>query len=320
VPLSVDEWTFSLPDSLLLFGGMYSGLYLVGPGGSVDIEPWGRSVPSLSRDGNLVAWALDVPDESAREVPLQVSRNSREYLETPRRQGLGLYFVQEGRVATFPLGRARTKYSHTDFGEVEYPAISPDNSRVAFVFGQSLYSLDTATGMASSLAPAAKPYARYLSWSPDGARLAFERGPNDDPAVVVLDLQSGTEKALAKGHSPAWSPMGEWIAFFDSTFKECRVIRPDGTGEKVLKRVGGGFRSVLTPWYSFDGVPVWSPDGKKLLLNVYVGETLRLRQINRVFLLDVKTGQMKRKKWDGLEIRGWATVSGATSPTSKASP
>ncbi|GEM_PF-3424173 len=321
VPLSADEWTFSMPDSLLLFGGMYSGLFLVGPGGSVDIEPRGRSVPSLSRDGNLVAWALDVPDESAREVPLQVSLHSRKYLETPLRQGLGLYFVQEGRVTTFPLGRVRTKYADTGFdAEVEYPAISPDNSKVAFLLGQRLYLLDTATGEALPLGSTEKSRIGNLTWSPDGSQLAFERGPREDPAIVILELHSRTERALAQGRSPAWSPTGEWIAYFDSTFKECRIIRPDGAGEKVLKTVGGGLRSVFTPWYTFDAVPVWSPDGRKLLLNVYVGETLRLRQVNRVFLLDVNSGRMKRKKWDGLEIRGWATGTAAAPGNLKTSP
>jgi Tol biopolymer transport system component len=56
---------------------------------------------------------------------------------------------------------------------------------------------------------------------------------------------------------------------------------------------------------SFGGQPVWSPDGKELLLNEYKGDLNSLD----VMLLDVNTHRMTRLSKDGEEVIGWATQS-----------
>jgi hypothetical protein len=57
------------------------------------------------------------------------------------------------------------------------------------------------------------------------------------------------------GHSPAWSPDGQWIAYVNHDGASVHVIRPDGTGERTLTAPGN--------WYRL-GID-WSADGQWVL-------------------------------------------------------
>jgi len=76
-------------------------------------------------------------------------------------------------------------------------------------------------------------------------------------------------RKLVSGGAPAWSPSGEWIAYFYGS--KARVVHPDGTGEKTiadLPRAGFLIRRQL----EFRELPVWSPDSAHLLLNILMTE------------------------------------------------
>jgi Tol biopolymer transport system component len=117
-----------------------------------------------------------------------------------------------------------------------------------------------------------------FSWSPDGVRIAFTRGPEGKAEIYVVNADgsglkqlthsSGKRKRTPSDYSvnPSWSPDGETIAFNgqraysagsgDQTF----LIHADGTGERQLTR------AQAPEW-----VPAWSPDGRTILFEHWDG-------------------------------------------------
>lgn len=128
-------------------------------------------------------------------------------------------------------------------------------------------------------------------WSPDGARIAFQRvdpngcGPGcetDDIYVVTSDGKTLTRVAYdpadkgcySHGHgagglcrnAPGWSPDGKRIAFTcESQPKGQRtcVVSADGSGSHELEQTPGAGEE--------DVWPQWSPDGRRLVVQRQLG-------------------------------------------------
>lgn len=119
------------------------------------------------------------------------------------------------------------------------------------------------------------------SWSPDGARLAYEQTEaesgsttNGPPLIRVIRRDGGRGRTLTVGCRPAWSAH-DLIAFYrsydyhsscmdNSEYSPLRragifVIRPDGTGLRQI------VRDTLLPVGPTPVHPLsWSPDGRSL--------------------------------------------------------
>jgi Tol biopolymer transport system component len=95
------------------------------------------------------------------------------------------------------------------------------------------------------------------AWSPDGARLAFQR----DSTVHVVRTDGGAETALGKGVEPAWAPDGKKIAF---TGRDgIAVMNDDGTAVTTIIR--HDFRTDTDHRSDLGvGKPAWSPDGAQI--------------------------------------------------------
>ena len=86
-----------------------------------------------------------------------------------------------------------------------------------------------------------------LAWSPDGTAFVYESGTKRCH-VAIRNVETGDDRVLARcgsltrfGASVDWSADGAWIAFSTSSDDgpgsqgtQIVLIRPDGTGEKVL--------------------------------------------------------------------------------------
>ena len=94
-------------------------------------------------------------------------------------------------------------------------AWSPVGNRLAFTHADSLWLLPVNNSAEAVGDP--EPVTRAIgfrdghpSWSPDGARVVFERETyvkGDTPSrLVVLDLAGGDLQDLGEGHDPGWSP------------------------------------------------------------------------------------------------------------------
>jgi Tol biopolymer transport system component len=279
--------TFSLPHSIFLFG-TYNDIRFSTPA-EVQIlkPPFDLSAnqgyfafPSISPKGNLVAWGFGVP---------QAKGQKKDHV----RYALGIYSIASRKWRTYG-----------DFDEIGYTAFSRDGSKVAFVARthdkDELLIFDVANEKMSK-APYhnGMPESGGLSWSPDRKHLAVVIQRGDQPEqVAVLDLTNGNVRPLGEGYEPAWSPTGEWIAYYAG--QKCNLVHPDGTGRKTVKNLA---RNILLHGYrSFNGGLVWSPDGKQLLLNEIKGDGPNLD----VMLLDLASGQSSKKSENSLPIFGWA--------------
>jgi WD40-like Beta Propeller Repeat len=100
------------------------------------------------------------------------------------------------------------------------PAWGPEG-RIAFLrqtsAGWSLHVMDEDGSKVRRLTHAAEGGGRPPAWSPDGARIAFTRGPQADDGIFVVAAGGPPEEPLAGSthydHSPTWSPDGARIAF-----------------------------------------------------------------------------------------------------------
>ena len=282
--------TFSVPDSLLLFGN-YNDLRVATPDRVWSLRPpvelaanQGYFVfPSVSPRSDLIAWGFAY--ELQRERP-----------EHRARYTLGVYSLTDQKWKTYG-----------DFDDIGSAAFSPDGSKIAFVAEQKskeeLLILDVAKGTISNAPyPRGMPEKASLSWSPDQTRLAVEIQRGEKNALVaVLDLKSGNIQSLGEGVNPTWSPTEEWISYYDPTGAKCLLVHPDGTGLKIVRKLS---RSIFSQRSFGWGGPVWSPDGKKLLLNEIKGDGPRLD----VVLLDLESGQSQTKSENGLPVFGWVPL------------
>ncbi len=280
--------TFSAPDSVLLFARPYYDVRVVTPDHSLIISspvdvPANSGVfnyPSISRKGDFIAWGFAVQGHPR-----------------PTRFALGVYSIAEQRWKTYG-----------DFDDIGATAFSPDGSKIAFVAEEperrdAFLIFDVASGKMTHVPhPSGIPERATLSWSPDGKRLVVETHRSEKASlIVVLDPITGDVQPVGDGSDPAWSPTGEWIAYYDLLGKKCMLVHPDGTGTKVAKHVGGGF----FVHREFGWGLVWSPDGKKLLLNEMKGD-LRYIDID-VVLLDLETGRATTKSKNGPPVFGWVS-------------
>jgi Tol biopolymer transport system component len=208
------------------------------------------------------------------------------------------------------------KYSDVDFDYVWAITLSPDGSTLAFKAQRpsdplrpsvQLLLLDLHTGNVQVLLesyPASAP----LSWSPDGRFVVYEHPvrqlePQKDRSqyeIRILDLRTRHQRTLVPGSDPAWSPLGEWIAYLNDA-GELAIVHPDGTDRTALVSVRRSF-----PWFYkryFVYPPVWSPDSKALLLNeTALDETDR----TMIHQFDLGPRKLQNKQGKGVSVLGWS--------------
>jgi Tol biopolymer transport system component len=291
-----------LPGATFLLGYPPDTLMVTTADATLELQAEGGDwyiTPSVSADGSVIASA-HIPDSDSAVVRVRPLLS------------VGIYSMIEKRWRDYPNVR-------TPGGSV---AISADGSKLACVTPftaespSRLQLLDLKTGIVS-IGPESTKKTGSISWSPDGRHIAFskevDRLANGKPipalmGIFVFDVETGTVSKIGDGRSPAWSPSGDWIAFYDyepgrddvkkgwyaTNANRVSIIHPDGTGRKVLMAFDRD-ESLSVP-------PVWSPDMRTLLIN-------RLRDEDKatmnIYLFDIATSKLRKVFGNSPPIYGW---------------
>jgi serine/threonine protein kinase len=185
--------------------------------------------------------------------------------------GFGIYTLLE-RSRHVPFANFEIT-NLTNSGHVSRAAISPDGKYLLQVHSekglQSLWLRHIATGSNTQVvAPAATRY-QTLTFSPDGSYLYFLRRDEEEHIIGILyasPVLGGTPHVVAKDvDTPiTFSPDGQRFAFLrekhDSPYWDLVVMKSDGSGERQILKDQNLMSDSLTP--------VWSPDGKTILIPI----------------------------------------------------
>lgn len=251
----------------------------------------------------LFAQPIELPS-STEKVPLpKIEIESRRPIWSPdgkeiaflsnkdcedKRQ-FNLYFINppNTRLRKFPLSKDPKKgswYEHCDF------SWSPDGKKIVFVFSNIAGLSDSTTDIYTANSDGTnqrnltqqnkwESYS-FISWSPDGTKIAFTKYPEYDYAELrIIDANGKFVYKLAeRGVQPVWSPDGGKIAFLKLTTEQ--VGRHDKTESTIftIDIDGKNEQSYQIEYTRFSRI-FWSPDGTRLFTE----------GINRIYEFDIES-------------------------------
>ena len=258
-----------------------------------DFSTWKRYRGGLASD----IWLFNLEDHSARRITDWEGTDSQ-----PMWSGRDVYYLSDAGPAhklniwkwdsETDSHQQVTKFNEYD---VKWPSIGPGaqgDGEIVFQNGAGLYLLDLKTGQSKQvevIVPGARPKLRPMlvdesknlsgsAISATGKRAAFAaRGD-----IWTIPARHGAPRALTRTsgvheRDPAWSPDGQWIAYFSDQSGEYRlyVMQSDGRGEtKELTGNLAAYPSDIT----------WSPDNKRMVFGNSAGE---------VYLHTIETGETR---------------------------
>jgi Tol biopolymer transport system component/subtilisin family serine protease len=134
---------------------------------------------------------------------------------------------------------------------IGYPRWSPDGSKIAFVWNNSICIMNADGSHQSTLATGNGP-----TWSPDSSKLMYIGYINGYSYLCEMNADGSGKKQLLTsqflGNNPSWSPDGTMVAYLSGN-TQISVMNSDGTNQRQITNTPIG-KSCLT----------WSPDSNRI--------------------------------------------------------
>jgi TolB protein len=166
------------------------------------------------------------------------------------------------RVYTFNLGTGRQAVLGDFEGMTFAPRFAPDGNSIVMSVargaGSDIVTVGLGGGGSRRLTNSGS-IDTSPCYSPDGGQIVFNSDRGGDQQIYVMDSGGGNVRRISFGQgryaTPVWSPRGDLIAFtrLSSATFAIGVMRPDGTGERILSES-----------FSVEG-PTFAPNGRVLM-------------------------------------------------------
>ncbi|MEP6783984.1 MAG: protein kinase, partial [Acidobacteriota bacterium] len=168
----------------------------------------------------------------------------------------------------YDLSKAVLTQVTFDSGLTDMPALSPDGNLLAYASDRTgrgdldLYVEQTSGGAPIRLTddPADDVQA---SFSPDGSQIVFRSERDGGGLYVVAALGGNARLLVAGGRWPRFSPDGRKVAYWTGAWRGNAL---NGTGAAFVLDLAGGDPIRVAAAFFGAREPVWSPDGKSLLV------------------------------------------------------
>ncbi len=293
--------------SSLLFAIVFVGsLLLIHPNQMASAES-GKIVFTLSREGNEEIYIINDDGKNLRRLthhpavdrwPVWLPDGGRIAFCSDRDGAFSIY--------TMDLAGKNIKRVAVENGR---PAISPDGQWIAQTPAGSLLLVDI-DGLKRKEIRWGRPHGAtgMAAWAPDGNKLAFTiRLPGVGNDIYVVDITENNLQQLTdhpwQDLYPAWSPDGQWIAFWSNR---------DGGNAVYLMEADGANPKRLAKGRA----PEWSPDGQQIAF------VSRQEDIEGIFIMDRDGGNIRllveggdQPSWFGVklavsDVEKWITLWG----------
>jgi len=186
-----------------------------------------------------------------------------------------LLYIARDEAGRFQLYAAGDPPQQLSTGEGEVWGYAPHPEGTAIVYsvdrddgGADLWLVDRTGKDPRILLKCPQASCAAPSWSSDGARIAYERQDLSErtigvgtgplvPQIWLLDPATGktaplSDDAPTSGHSPAWSPLGQRLAFYDLAELAIQIIDLESGEQQFFDSLGG--------------VGSWDPQGERMVL------------------------------------------------------
>jgi len=164
---------------------------------------------------------------------------------------------------------ARVERLTYDPGITRMPAVSPDGRLMAYASDRAgdggldiwVQQISGGTPLRLTDDPADDSTPDF---SPDGSQVIFRSERSGGGIYVVPALGGPARLIAAEGRGPRFSPDGSRIAYWTGQFRGEAVV--NRTSRAFVVSLSGGTPTPLLPEFYVATDPVWSPDGRSLLV------------------------------------------------------
>jgi len=275
---------------------------------SRDFRTWKRYRGGMATD----IWLFNLKNHTSRKI------TDWEGTDTlPMWQGKKVYYLSDDgpehrlNIWVFdPDSGARRQVTHFAKYDVKWPSIGPGSDgkgEIVFQNGVDLYLLDLGTDKSRVVEvriPGDRPKIRPKAI--DASKFIFNANVSSTGKRAVLGArgdiwsvpaEKGTTRNLTRTsgvaeRDPAWSPDGQWIAYFsDATGEyELYIRQSDGRGDA---------RQLTSDGEQYRYNPTWSPDSKMIVFNDKTGALfVHTVEIGKTDLIDTDpTASFPQTSW-----------------------